>query len=183
MFDDRVLYVVACAAPPVLEIEILIGLAQDAGWDTCLILTPSAARWREKDVFALSQLTGHPIRSQYKLPREPDVLPPADAMVVCPATSNTINKWALGISDTLALGLITEAIGKRLPLAALPYCNIRQTMHPAFDTSVAVLRAAGVKVLLGDGGFVPHESGDGERRAYPWHAVLDAVSGPSDRLP
>jgi hypothetical protein len=179
---SRVLYVVSCAAPPVLEIETLIGLAQNVNWDTCLILTPTAARWREKHLFTLSQLTGHPIRSQYKLPHEADVLPPADAMVVCPATSNTINKWALGISDTLALGLITEAIGKRLPLAALPYCNVQQTMHPAFDTSVDVLRRAGVKVLLGDGGFVPHESGGATRYVYPWQAVLDAVSEPWDRI-
>jgi hypothetical protein len=183
VIDHRVLYVVACAAPPVLEIEILIGLARDAGWDTCLVLTPSAARWREKDMFTLSQLTGHPIRSQYKLPHEPDVLPPADAMVVCPATANTINKWALGISDTLALGLVTEAVSKRLPLAALPYCNIHQTMHPAFDTSVAVLRAAGVKVLFGDGGFMPRAPGDTRRPPFPWQAVLDAVSEPSDRRP
>lgn len=174
--DSRVLYVVSCAAPPALQIETLIGLAQGRGWDTCLILTPSAARWRKADLPALAQLTGHPVRSQYKMPWEPDVLPPADAMVVCPATSNTINKWALGISDTLALGLITEAIGKGLPLAALPYCNIRQTMHPAFPTSVAVLRAAGVKVLLGEGGFMPHEPGEGKRGEYPWSAVLEALA-------
>lgn len=174
--DRRVLYVVSCAAPPVLQIETLIDLAQSAGWDTCLILSPTAAVWREKDLLALSQLTGHPVRSRYKLPWEPDVLPPADAMVVCPVTSNTINKWALGISDTLALGLITEAIGKGLPIAALPYLNVRQAMHPAFDVSLAVLRSAGVKMLYGPGGFTPHEPGEGRRDDYPWPAVIDAVS-------
>lgn len=165
----------SCAAPPVLEIEKLIGMAQAEGWDTCLVLTPSAARWREADLPALADLTGHPIRSQYKMPKEPDVLPAADAMLVCPATSNTINKWALGISDTLALGLITEAIGKGLPLAALPYCNVRQTMHPAFDVSIAVLRSVGVQVLYGDGGFTPHEPGAGKRDEYPWQAGLNAL--------
>lgn len=173
--DRRVLYVVSCAAPPVLQIETLITRAHSDDWDTCLILTPTAAVWREADLPNLEALTGHPVRSKYKMPWGPDVLPPADAMVVCPATSNTINKWALGISDTLALGLITEAIGKGLPLAALPYCNIRQAMHPAFDVSVAVLRAAGVKILYGPGGFTPHEPGQGERDEYPWGAVLDAV--------
>ncbi len=172
---SRVLYIVSCAAPPVLEIETLIRLAQADQWNTCLVLTPTAARWREADIPVLADLTGHPVRSQYKMPWEPDVLPAADAMLVCPATSNTINKWSLGISDTLALGLITEAIGKGLPLAALPYCNLRQTMHPAFDVSVAVLRSAGVKVLIGEGGFVPHEPGAGTREAYPWGAGLDAL--------
>ena len=175
MTNGRVLYVVACAAPPVLQIETLIGLAQGRGWDACLILTPSAARWRETDLPRLAELTGHPVRTSYKMPWEPDVLPPPDAMVVCPATSNTINKWALGISDTLALGLVTEAIGKGLPLAALPYCNVWQTRHPAFPASVAALRSAGVRVLLGEGGFTPHEPGEGKRDDYPWGAVLDAV--------
>jgi hypothetical protein len=35
-------------------------------------------------------------------------LPPADAIAVAPATYNTINKWAAGISDTLALGILCE---------------------------------------------------------------------------
>ena len=189
--NERVLYVVSCAAPPVLRVETLIDLAQGAGWDTCLILTPAAARWREKDLFSLSQRTGHPVRSQYKLPREPDVLPPAGAMLVCPATANTINKWALGISDTLALGLITEAIGRRLPLAALPCCNAAQARHPAFGTSVSVLRSAGVTVLLGAGGFVPREPGQGGGEEFPWQAGLDALvndavpndGGPNDAVP
>ena len=177
--DRRVLYIVSCAAPPALEIETLIGLAQAGGWDSCLVLSPRAARWREADLPKLAELTGHVVRFDYKMPWESDALPPADAMLVCPATANTINKWALGISDELHLGLITEAIGKGLPLVALPYLNVRQTMHPAFDTSVAVLRSVGVKVLLGDGGFVPHEPGEGKRDEYPWGAALAAFDGPS----
>jgi hypothetical protein len=151
--DRRVLYIVACAAPPTLEIEKAIDLAQADGWDTCLILSPHAARWREADLLKLAQLTGHPVRHAYKMPWEPDVLPAADAMLVCPATSNTINKWALGISDELHLGLITEAIGKGLPLVALPHLNAAQAAHPAFTVNVAILRSAGVKVLLGKVGF------------------------------
>jgi Flavoprotein len=71
----------------------------------------------------LERLTGHPVRSDYKQPDEPDVLPPPQAIIVAPATCNTINKWAAGISDTLALGLIVEAIGMKLPQIAMPYTN------------------------------------------------------------
>jgi phosphopantothenoylcysteine synthetase/decarboxylase len=67
--------------------------------------------------------------------------------VVGPATFNTINKWAAGISDTLALGLLTEAIGKRLPMVALPFINAAQAEHPAFQGSVDRLRAVGVQLL------------------------------------
>lgn len=38
-------------------------------------------------------------------------MPPADAIAVASATFNTINKWAAGISDTLALGILCEAYG------------------------------------------------------------------------
>ena len=69
-------------------------------------------------------------------------------MLVAPATANTIAKWALGISDNLALGLITEAVGLRLPVAAGALSDA-QAAHPAFAGHVATLRAAGVTVLLG----------------------------------
>ena len=75
----------------------------------CVIAAPDGMKFL--DALRLAELTGHPVRSQYKQPDEPDVLPPADAFVVAPATFNTINKWALGISDTLALGLLNEATG------------------------------------------------------------------------
>lgn len=172
---SRVLYVVSCAAPPARRIEDLIELAQGRGWDTCLVLTPSAARWRADDLPGLEKLTGHPVRTDYKMPGQPDVLPPPDAMVVCPATFNTLNKWALGISDTLALGLVTEAIGLRLPLVALPYLNDAQAAHPALDRSVRLLREWGVTVLLGEGGFQPHPPKQGRLDAYPWDAALDAL--------
>jgi hypothetical protein len=171
-----VLYTVVCAAPPALHIRILIDQAQKRGWDTCVILTPTAACWLDADLGALEKMTGHPARSTYKLPGEPDVLPAPDAILVAPATSNTINKWRLGISDTLALGLITEGIGKNLPLVALPYLNQAQAAHPAFPRSVEVLREAGVQVLLGAGGYEPHGPGESWPERFPWHLALDALA-------
>jgi hypothetical protein len=44
------------------------------------------------DASRLEELTRHAVRSEYKRPEEPDVLPPPDALVVAPATFNTINK-------------------------------------------------------------------------------------------
>jgi hypothetical protein len=54
-----------------------------------------------------------------KHPDEPDVLPPPDAFIIAPATFNTINKLATGISDTLALGLVNEGIVAVLMAAVL----------------------------------------------------------------
>src|SRR5215211_1403562 len=119
-----VLYLIVCGAPPARDSGRLVQLAQAEGWEVCVIATPSARSFI--DPTALQAATGHPVRSQYKQPDEADVLPPPDAIVVAPATFNTINKWAAGISDTLALGLLTEAIGKRLAVVALPFVNAAQ---------------------------------------------------------
>jgi phosphopantothenoylcysteine synthetase/decarboxylase len=126
---------------------------------------------------ALEAHTGYPVRSEYKQPGTPDVLPSADAMVVGGASLNTINKWAAGISDTLALGLLNEAIGLGLPLAALPFLNSAQAAHPAFGPSVTELRQAGVMILLGPQGYEPHVPHEGSKHLakYPWHLVLAAV--------
>ena len=129
----------------------MITLARDRNWDTCLICTPTAAGWLAGELDDLAAGTGHPVRSQYKHPGEPDVLPPPAAILVAPATANTIAKWALGISDNLALGLITEALGLPVPIAAVPSRNEAQAAHPAHAGHLAALRAAGVSVLADPG--------------------------------
>jgi phosphopantothenoylcysteine synthetase/decarboxylase len=176
-----VLYVIACAASPARQVEVLVRSAQRDGWDVCVIATPSACRF--VDTQQLQELTGHPVRSEYKDPGQPDILPPPDAIIVAPATFNTINKWAAGISDTLALGLVTEAIGKGLPLVALPFLNVAQARHPAFSRSVEQLRDSGVKILLGPDIYQLHEPGTGSQylNVFPWHLTLKALGRPSNR--
>jgi hypothetical protein len=177
----RTLYLIACAAPPVRRIATPIRSAQVTGWDVCLILTPSAYRWATEDpasgveIDELTRLTGHPVRHSYKLPSHSDVLPDPDAFLIAPLSANTLNKWAGGISDTLALGLLTEGIGLGLPIVALPHFNEAQAKHPAVPRSVAILRESGVTVLLGDGGFTPHPPRHGNLDAYPWDAALAAL--------
>jgi phosphopantothenoylcysteine synthetase/decarboxylase len=172
-----VLYAVVCAAPPALEIRGLVEQAQAHGWDVCVILTPTAARWLAADLPSLEALTGHPVRSAYKLPGEPDVLPPPDAIIVAPASANTINKWGAGIADNLALGLITEAIGKRIPVVALPFFNSAQAAHPAVSRNLADLRNAGVRILLADSGHQPREPGRPDAERFGWNLALDALGG------
>ena len=78
-----VLYVIVCACPPAREVDQLVRLAKERGFDTCVLTTPLARRFL--DVEELAALTGHPVRSEYKHPDEPDVLPSADALMVAPA--------------------------------------------------------------------------------------------------
>ncbi|MEU2248906.1 flavoprotein [Streptomyces sp. NPDC019224] len=168
------LYLFGSAAPPVFEVAGVIEEAQGRGWDVCLGLTSTAARWLEKDVPELERLTGHPVRSEYKLPGQPDVWPRADVILLAPATFNTINQWALGITSAFVVGVVAEGIGKRIPTVTMPCVNTAYAQHRALDRSIAELRGMGVGVLYGPGGFEPNPPG--ERRPYPWHLALDAVA-------
>ncbi len=171
----RVLYVITCATPAAGDVTTLVGLAQESGWTVCVIATPAALAFIDKA--AIEKRTCFPVRYQYKQPGTEDVLPPADAMIVGGASFNTINKWALGVSDTLALGLITEGIGLGIPIVALPFLNAAQAAHPAFSRNVEILRSGGVMVLLGAEGYEPHVPHQGSKNLhrYPWHLALNAV--------
>ncbi|EFK98448.1 MULTISPECIES: flavoprotein [unclassified Streptomyces] len=167
------LYLLGSAALPVLDVAPVIEEAQGAGYDVCLGLTPAAARWLEPQLPELERLTGHPVRSEYKQPGAADAWPRADVALFVPATFNSINAWALGLTSSFVVGFAAEAIGKGIPLITMPCVNAAYAQHRALDRSVAELRAMGVRVLYGDGGFVPNPSG--ERHPYPWDLALGAV--------
>jgi hypothetical protein len=146
--DSRgVLYVIACAASSSTLVPDLVVQAQAATWKVCVITTPQGTKFL--DIPLLEQLTGFPVRSEYKRPEEPDVLPRADAIVVFPATFNTINKWALGISDTLAVSILCEYTGLKMPIVTVPCFRTGGGLdgHPAFFRSLQMLREYGVRVL------------------------------------
>jgi phosphopantothenoylcysteine synthetase/decarboxylase len=172
-----VLYVLVCGSPAATRVGELVRLAQADGWDVCVVATPDGRKFI--DVVGLARLTGHPVRSTYKNPGDPDVLPAADAMIVAPATVNTVNKLAAGIADTLALGLVIEAWGNRIPLVVLPYTNMAMAAYPAFVQSVQRLRDWGITVLFGPDVVELHDPGTGASddrlSAFPWQLAFSAL--------
>ncbi|MEW2579214.1 flavoprotein [Streptomyces syringium] len=176
--NRRVLYVIVCAAGPARDVERLVRDATDRGWDVCVIATRAAVEGEFLDLSALEAASGRPVRSDWRRAGEEKRNPPADAVVVAPMTMNTANKWAAGIADTYALGLIAEAVGLGLPVVALPFWSTALESHPATRRSVQTLRGAGVRVLHGEGEWQPHAPGTGDerRRSYPWHLALDVLS-------
>lgn len=144
--QPRILYLIVCAAPPAQQTADAVPLLQAAGWEVCVITTPQASHW--VDCIQLEHLTGHLVRTEYKLPGEADPLPKADAMLVMPATFNTINKWAQGIANTLAVSLLCEALGRGTPpVVAVPCVKMDLVRHPAFSRSINLLREYSVQVL------------------------------------
>ena len=173
----RVLSVVVCGAGPATAIGTFVKLAQERGWTVQVIATPAALDFF--DQAAIEQQTGNPVKSQYSKPGAPRSRIP-DVIIVAPATYNTINKWALGISDTYALGVLAEITGMDIPIVVLPFVNAALADRQPFRRSVESLRSEGVHILLGPGGVEPHQPRTGGNLidSYPWHVALDEA----DRL-
>ncbi|MFF6996758.1 flavoprotein [Streptomyces sp. NPDC008313] len=159
--DKPFLYVVVCAAGVAQDVGRLLTAAHERNWETGVIATPQGLGFI--DVAAVEERTGHPVRSAWRLPGDPRPFPAPDAVVVAPATFNTVNKWAAGTADTLALGTLCEAYGLGVPLAVLPCVNDALAAHPAYRESVERLTGMGVR-------FVDR------RPELDWEAVLDLVA-------
>ncbi|MFF7976731.1 flavoprotein [Streptomyces sp. NPDC007905] len=165
------LYVVVCACGIAGDVGKLITAAQERNWDVGVVATPQGLGFLDTE--AIEAQTGYPIRSAWRTPGEARPLPPADAIAVAPATFNTVNKWAAGISDTLALGVLCEAYGMGIPTAVLPYLTSAQAAHPAYRRSLEHLRE--MDVLIGS--YEPHrpKAGGGADR-FRWEEALELLA-------
>lgn len=138
----QVLQLIVCAAPPSQGIIDLIDLLHAAGWDVHIIATPTAMTWLA--LAEVEQRIDRPVLHRQRLPNEPSLLPHPQAIVVAPATFNLINAWAVGLNDSLALGVLNEALGGDVPIVVSVYAKSSLTSHPAFTEHLRILRTAGV---------------------------------------
>jgi len=121
------------------------------------------------DVPVLEAITGFPVRHRWREPEEPESVPEANAIVVAPATFNTINRWVAGTTNTVAVGTLCESLGLDAPIVAVPNVNPPLARHPTFRTSLHQLREWGVRVLF-------EESAPREARMPPWEEILEEVN-------
>lgn len=170
----RQLSVVVCGAAPTAEVGVLVRLAQQRSWTVRAIPTPDALSFVH--AAALEAMTGNTVEVGYRSPS--DVRPPRpDAVIVAPATFNTVNKSALGITDTHALGVIAEAIGRQVPVVMVPWVNAPLAARAPFRRSLDQLRDEGVRILLreDDGASRPFGVDNADVAAFPWRLALDVA--------
>ncbi|MFI7133332.1 flavoprotein [Nonomuraea sp. NPDC050153] len=167
------LYIIVCAAGPAPDVGRLVGLAQEQGWAVQVVATPSALDFI--DVAALEAQTGRPVRSRYRKPYEPKP-PRPGAIIVAPATYNTVNKFAQGIADTYALGLLAEAPGLGIPVVVLPFVNNALAGRRPFLRSIDALRGDGVRVVFGGPGQFATDEPDAGAHRFPWERALSELS-------
>jgi phosphopantothenoylcysteine decarboxylase/phosphopantothenate--cysteine ligase len=108
----------------------------------------------------------------------------ADAVLVCPATANTLNRLAAGLADDLP-GALFLAHDRKKPWLIAPAMNPAMWAHPATQASAEKLRGWGVRFLpVGEGRTACGETGEG-RLAEPAEivaAVEAALTPPARRL-
>jgi phosphopantothenoylcysteine decarboxylase/phosphopantothenate--cysteine ligase len=138
----------------------LVRLATKAGHAVRVIQTQTAQRFVGPASFAA--LTGAPVlvgeferdpaRGAFpdQRPAEHDPLSHlelvrnADALLVAPASANTIAKLAHGLADNL---LTSAALAATCPLLVAPAMNNHMYEHPAVEANLALLRGRGTTVI------------------------------------
>ncbi len=74
-----------------------------------------------------------------------------DALVIAPATANTIGKLAQGLANDF---LTTLALATTAPVIIAPAMNVNMWEHPAMQANLATLRARGVRIVSPDEGYL-----------------------------
>ena len=175
MSAGRTLHLFICGAGPAQRVPEMIELAQKDDWEVYCIATASAVE-HFLNISEVVAASGHPVRTTYRKPGD-ESTPAADAVIVAPATYNTLNKWSAGIADTYVLTQLAELTGAGVRMVALPFVNQALAANAAFARSVENLRASGVRVLFGPGEFEPHprRTGGSALKTFPWSLALKAA--------
>lgn len=167
--------VVTGAGPTTRAATALLPVAMDRGWDVYCLATQQAVAVYPEAIRAVEEKLGRAVRTDFHTTVGYS-LPDPDAVVVAPATYNTVNKWAAGIADTYVLTRLAEQTGRGIPVAVAPYVNTNLAANPVYQRSLDTLREAGVEVIIGP--LEPHAPGSGTTPldAFPWETLLGAVT-------
>ncbi len=143
--DPAALTLVVAAAPMAERAAEFAKVLASGGWSVSVATTPAALGWVDRE--SIVEVTGQPLLADYRRPDEPKRGPRPDVVIVCPATFNTLNKVASGISDNYALGVLNEAVASGVRVAAVPFVNDRLWGHPAWSDTLTRLAGCGVTLL------------------------------------
>jgi phosphopantothenoylcysteine synthetase/decarboxylase len=154
------LELVVCAAPLARRAHDLVANLLASGWDVTVTTSTNAVDWVNTSALeAVSKAMDE------RAPGKPRP-GPASAVVLAPATFNTLNKLRAGISDTPALGVLNDAIGQRLPLLVVPMISERLVNHPAWAETTRWLNSLHATLLDPSSGrteaIKPLRSGTGD---------------------
>ncbi|KAF7336345.1 Flavoprotein [Mycena venus] len=168
------IHLVICGAGPLKDVSELVDQLLRRGWKVQAIATPSALDIG-LDVRAVERQTGRPVVTSADIPRTAT----PDAIMVAPATANTLAKLALGIRDTHAAGILAQAVAARIPMVVLPSIKKVDLNGGPLPMHIKTLRGEGIHVLIGEpNGIKPTNasSKDGPLPPFPWNLAVTAMA-------
>jgi phosphopantothenoylcysteine decarboxylase/phosphopantothenate--cysteine ligase len=127
---------------------ILVRLLIKTGADVRVLMTPLAKEFITP--LTMATLSKHPILVEFFDPENGEwnshvsLGEWADALVVAPATANTMAKMAAGIADNL---LLTTYLSARCPVFVAPAMDLDMYAHPATQFNIELLRERGVGII------------------------------------
>ena len=72
---------------------------------------------------------------------------PADLLLICPCTANTISKIAHGIDDTSVTTFATTAIGSDVPIMIVPAMHLSMYDHKIIQKNIKLCKEVGISFI------------------------------------
>lgn len=136
----------------------ILRLLQDRGFQVQVIMTRAAQEFVRPLTFAA--LSGQKVITDMFAGHEPNVdsavehisvAESIDALLVVPATADTLAKFAHGLADDF---LSTLYLATKAPVIVAPAMNVNMWEHPATQKNLETLRARGVRVVEPGSGYL-----------------------------
>jgi phosphopantothenoylcysteine decarboxylase/phosphopantothenate--cysteine ligase len=136
----------------------ILRLLQDHGFQVQVIMTRAAQEFVRPLTFAA--LSGQKVITDMFAGHEPNldsavehisVAESIDALLVAPATADTLAKFAHGLADDF---LSTLFLATKAPVIVAPAMNVNMWNHAATQANLATLRARGVRVIEPGSGYL-----------------------------
>ena len=136
----------------------ILRLLQDRGLQVQVIMTRAAQEFVRPLTFAA--LSGQKVITDMFAGHEPNVdsavehisvAESIDALLVAPATADTLAKFAHGLADDF---LSTLYLATKAPVIVAPAMNVNMWENPATQKNLEILRARGVRVVEPGSGYL-----------------------------
>ena len=144
MLSGKKIILGVCGGIAAYKSAVLTRLLVKAGAEVKVIMTPSAHQFITP--LTLSALSKNPVLSSFEKEKtgewnnHVDLSLWADAMIIAPATANTIAKIAWGFCDNLLLATYLSA---RCPVWLAPAMDLDMLQHPSTKSNLEKIRSFG----------------------------------------
>ena len=148
MFKDKKIILGVCGSIAAYKSAVLTRLLVKEGAQVKVIMTPSAMDFITP--LTLATLSKNPVLSAFikdktgQWNNHVELGLWADALVIAPASANTIAKMANGLCDNLLLAVYLSA---RCPVFVAPAMDLDMLRHPATTRNFQILKESGIRII------------------------------------